>query len=98
MLIVAKDARPARCDLTILPSARRNCREAHSSLYLDLQRYSLILCYLSLFSSLPSSLQISIAANEQGVFKESCWTAWTEQATSRLIKRFLASEADMLRG
>jgi hypothetical protein len=61
-----------------------------------LKGYSLYLYYLSLLSSPPSSLQICIVADKQGVLAESWGTTLIERATTRSTMRFSASETDVL--
>jgi hypothetical protein len=92
----ANSARPVGRVLTILPSARRNCRSVPILPKSTLRGCSLDLCYLGFLSSPPSFSQICTVANQQGsVIRESA-TALAERATAQLTTRFSASETDVL--
>ncbi|KAF1836478.1 hypothetical protein BDW02DRAFT_567069 [Decorospora gaudefroyi] len=54
------------------------------------------LCYLSFFSSPPSSLQRYTIANKQGDISGQSGTALTERATAQFTTRFSASETTVL--
>jgi hypothetical protein len=67
---IARNTRPVRHALTILPLARRNCRDVHSPPQIDLLSCGPALCYLDFASGSPSSSKTRLVANKQGSIEE----------------------------